>query len=367
MPGFQRGAPELLKTLKRHDAQRAAKKPQASSKADDDEHAAGPSGAGACVRACVAGAVRRGTPAWRLLRRRRGVKRARATDAPHSDAVALPGSLAALVEVGAYGGMQTEVEQLKRDRLLLLKEVMRLRETSAHTQEEVRSLSSRLAQTEAMQQQMLGFLQQHISPTLFNANSHLLQGRKRRHLLLAPRRGGDAPAPGAAGATLPPPLAFDDDDDAFMLGGGSGGGGGGGGSEGGAAACSPSGVFLHELPDEALPFNLLHPRSLAAPADALMPSYHALRPPPSLPDVMQLPLTGDADDADVADAFSWSDLLADLPPGAPPGAPPPAMAADASWASGGLTRMASEDIHRIVQDSMLDMQMDPPPARVAAA
>ena len=48
VPGFQRGAPELLKTLKRHDAQRQSKKPSSSSaKADPEEGLGSPTGAGA--------------------------------------------------------------------------------------------------------------------------------------------------------------------------------------------------------------------------------------------------------------------------------------------------------------------------------
>jgi hypothetical protein len=306
--------------------------------------------------------------------------------------------------------MQSEVEQLKRDRLLLLKEVMRLRETSAHTAEEVRTLSSRLAQTEAMQQQMLGFLQQHISPTLFNANSHLLQGRKRRHLLLAPV------SPRSRGA-------LGDDDDELLLDGGmgmpipggaqqlqqpqaygGGGGGGGGGDDtyllsgvpmvgameglsgpGGAlfpAGSSPvagaSRVFLRELPDEGARPYALHAPALAASsapvahaaqqqprqqlppplgADALMPSYNALLPPPPLPDVLQLP-----DGTAEGDIFSWSDLLADLPAGssAPSGVPAGLPGgADAAWDAGGLHRMNSADINAIVRDMQLDAAAPP--------
>ena len=322
MPGFQRGAPELLKTLKRHDAQRQSKKPSAGAKADLDEGLGSPTGAGAARtrhRPLCAGA-------HAALRH------------------------AALVEVGVYGGMHSEVEQLKRDRMLLLKEVMRLRETSAHTAEEVRSLSTRLANTEAMQQQMLSFLQQHISPTLLNANSHILQGRKRRHLLLGPASPGREDASmgdlgGAMAAPLPIPGA-----------GGAGGGNvfddvpmfGAGPVPTLHAGTSPpgSGVLLRELgPDESVPYGL-RPRGLngvggRAPSasldvDALMPSYNALLPPPPLPDVLPLPQSQDGD------IFSWSDLLADLPPSEPAAASP------------SLSRLNSEDIHRIVRDMQLD-------------
>jgi uncharacterized protein YlxW (UPF0749 family) len=54
----------------------------------------------------------------------------------------------------------SEVEQLKRDRLLLLKEVMRLREEQNTTADEVRRLSSRLTSTEQFQTTMMGFVEQ---------------------------------------------------------------------------------------------------------------------------------------------------------------------------------------------------------------
>ena len=334
VPGFQRGAPELLKTLKRHDAQRQSKKPSSAAKAEQEEGLGSPTGAGA------------------PRRRRRS----------HADTDAPPFPCdAALVEVGVYGGMHSEVEQLKRDRLLLLKEVMRLRETSAHTASEVRALNTRLANTEAMQQQMLTFLQQHISPTLLNANSHILQGRKRRHLLLGPASPGredasmDLGLGAAAAAPLPIPLAggaaggsvFDDAPPMF----------GAGPVPPFAAGASPpgSGVLLRELPDaDSVPYGL-RPRgvngvggrapSAGLSADALMPSYNALMPPPPLPDVLSLPQL-----APEGDIFSWSDLLADLP-AAEPGAPGAAHELP-------LSRMNSEDIHKIVRD----MQLDGPPS-----
>jgi heat shock transcription factor len=78
--GFQRGSPELLKTLKRHDAQRGSRK----------------GGSGTRTRrADRGGSVEH--------------------DAPHGTS---------LLELGAFGGLQTELEQLKRDRRVLLDEVV---------------------------------------------------------------------------------------------------------------------------------------------------------------------------------------------------------------------------------------------------
>ncbi|ABP00726.1 predicted protein, partial [Ostreococcus lucimarinus CCE9901] len=95
--GFERGKPELLTTLKRHDAPRTKK-----------------TGAGATGKKTGGGASAR--------------------------------------------GLASEVEQLKRDRLLLLKEVMRLRETQSSQRDEVAALTNRLAVTESFQTQMRHFV-----------------------------------------------------------------------------------------------------------------------------------------------------------------------------------------------------------------
>lgn len=109
---------------------------------------------------------------------------------------------APVMELGVYGGMQSEVDQLKRDRLLLLQEVMRLREAQTHTTAEVRQMQQRMQQAEAVQAQVLTFLQQHINPAVLNANSHfLMPGRKRRHLLMPPSPGRDGDVPGSPGST----------------------------------------------------------------------------------------------------------------------------------------------------------------------
>ena len=71
-----------------------------------------------------------------------------------------PADGAQSLELGAYGGVTSEVEQLKRDRLLLLKEVMRLREEQSATADEVRRLGARLQSTEQFQTTMLNFVDQ---------------------------------------------------------------------------------------------------------------------------------------------------------------------------------------------------------------
>ena len=175
--GFERGKPELLVTLKRHDTPR--------SKKNTDKGKA-------------AAAASRGKG------RDTGGK-------------GVPGGGAQSLELGAYGGITSEVEQLKRDRLLLLKEVMRLREEQSSTADEVRRLSARLQSTEQFQQQMMSFVQaaQDAGGNLANisfdafANSMGADGmrrgvpRKRRQMFLpsVPHNlDPNAPAVGAASA-----------------------------------------------------------------------------------------------------------------------------------------------------------------------
>ena len=118
--GFERGKPELLTTLKRHDAPRTKK-----------------TGAGATGKKTGGGASARGGAG------------------SQNQLMLNSGAL----ELGAYGGLASEVEQLKRDRLLLLKEVMRLRETQSSQRDEVAALTNRLAVTESFQTQMRHFVQ----------------------------------------------------------------------------------------------------------------------------------------------------------------------------------------------------------------
>ena len=174
--GFERGKPELLVTLKRHDAPRSKKS------TDKGKAAAAVRGRGRDVGG-------------------KGV----------------PGGGAQSLELGAYGGITSEVEQLKRDRLLLLKEVMRLREEQSSTADEVRRLSARLQSTEQFQQQMMSFVQaaQDAGGNLANisfdafANSMGADGmrrgvpRKRRQMFLpsVPHNlDPNAPTAGAASA-----------------------------------------------------------------------------------------------------------------------------------------------------------------------
>lgn len=173
--GFEQGKPELLVTLKRHDAPRS-KKNADKGKAPAASRGKGKEGGG------------------------KGV----------------PGGGAQSLEIGAYGGITSEVEQLKRDRLLLLKEVMRLREEQSSTADEVRRLSARLQSTEQFQQQMMSFVQaaQDAGGNLANisfdafANSVGADGmrrgvpRKRRQMFLPSAPHNPDPSANAAAADV---------------------------------------------------------------------------------------------------------------------------------------------------------------------
>ena len=145
--GFEQGKPELLTTLKRHDAPRNKKSGAAGAGGRNGKNN-GASGSGARNDA-VGDRSRANTNG--------------SHGGYHPSAHARGGTPdhgAQSLELGAYGGVTSEVEQLKRDRLLLLKEVMRLREEQAATADEVRRLGARLQSTEQFQTTMLNFVDQ---------------------------------------------------------------------------------------------------------------------------------------------------------------------------------------------------------------
>ena len=129
--GFEQGKPELLTSLRRHDAPR-------NKKGGDAKGGGGKAAAGSASAANARGGG--------------GAKKKNLMEGT-------PDHGAQSLEIGAYGGITSEVEQLKRDRLLLLKEVMRLRDVQNNTTEEVRRLSARLQATEQFQSQMMSFVE----------------------------------------------------------------------------------------------------------------------------------------------------------------------------------------------------------------
>ena len=154
--GFEQGRPELLTALKRHDAPRNKKGgagvsgKNASSKKNERASGLGPRGGRDATdpRLLNGGGSRGGHGEYR-------------TDASAAHPRGgTPADGAQSLELGAYGGVTSEVEQLKRDRLLLLKEVMRLREEQSATADEGARLGARLQSTEQFQTTMLNFVDQ---------------------------------------------------------------------------------------------------------------------------------------------------------------------------------------------------------------
>ncbi|KDD73260.1 heat shock factor-like DNA-binding protein, partial [Helicosporidium sp. ATCC 50920] len=62
------------------------------------------------------------------------------------------------IEVGHYGGLAAEVETLKRDKGLLMQEVIRLRQRQQAADSELAAVHARLGLTEQRQQHMIAFL-----------------------------------------------------------------------------------------------------------------------------------------------------------------------------------------------------------------
>lgn len=67
------------------------------------------------------------------------------------------GERQSVIEVGQYG-LQVEVEQLKRDKNVLMQEVIRLRQQQQDSSEQMLDMQERLEVQEQRQQQMIGFL-----------------------------------------------------------------------------------------------------------------------------------------------------------------------------------------------------------------
>lgn len=63
----------------------------------------------------------------------------------------------AAVEVGAYGGFQQELEGLKRDKNVLMMELVRMRQAQSSADDKIRDLQDRLSITEQRQQSLINF------------------------------------------------------------------------------------------------------------------------------------------------------------------------------------------------------------------
>ncbi|KAK9835205.1 hypothetical protein WJX81_005618 [Elliptochloris bilobata] len=93
----------------------------------------------------------------------------------------------AAIEVGSFGGLVDEVEGLKRDKTVLMLELVRLRQQQQASDNEIRKLHTRLESTEQRQQQMMGFLAKAVNnpgflQQLLSARQpqQRLAGRKKR-------------------------------------------------------------------------------------------------------------------------------------------------------------------------------------------
>ncbi|TQD85491.1 hypothetical protein C1H46_028959 [Malus baccata] len=94
----------------------------------------------------------------------------------------------ACVELGQYG-VETELERLKRDRNILMTEIVKLRQQQQNSREQVMAMEGRLLTTEKKQQQMMTFLAKALNNPSFlqtlaekKAKNRALHGigRKRR-------------------------------------------------------------------------------------------------------------------------------------------------------------------------------------------
>lgn len=93
------------------------------------------------------------------------------------------------IEVGQYG-MEEELEALKRDRSLLMAEILRLRQLQQHSKDQLIAMENRLRTTERKQHSMIGFLAKAFSNPEFlqrymdkyaqKAQDNIEIGRKRR-------------------------------------------------------------------------------------------------------------------------------------------------------------------------------------------
>ncbi|XP_021738981.1 heat shock factor protein HSF30-like isoform X2 [Chenopodium quinoa] len=84
----------------------------------------------------------------------------------------------ACVEIGHYG-LDGEMERLRRDRNVLMAELVKLRQQQQVSREQIRTMESRLQSTERKQQQMMTFLAKALTNPAFvqNLMQHNEQGR----------------------------------------------------------------------------------------------------------------------------------------------------------------------------------------------
>ncbi|GFR46668.1 hypothetical protein Agub_g8283 [Astrephomene gubernaculifera] len=87
---------------------------------------------------------------------------------PSNALVAAGGAGAPAIEIGAYGGFREEIDNLKRDKNVLMVELVRLRQQQQNTDVKMRELQARLESTEAKQQTMINmFAAAFKNPAMF--------------------------------------------------------------------------------------------------------------------------------------------------------------------------------------------------------
>ncbi|CAJ1973539.1 unnamed protein product [Sphenostylis stenocarpa] len=101
------------------------------------------------------------------------------------------GGSGACVELGEFG-LEGEIERLRRDRTVLMAEIVRLRQQQHNSREQLLSMETRLQVTEKKHQQMMAFLAKALNNQAFiqqflhrNAQKIELQGAKRKRRLTA--------------------------------------------------------------------------------------------------------------------------------------------------------------------------------------
>ncbi|KAK7351280.1 hypothetical protein VNO77_10602 [Canavalia gladiata] len=97
----------------------------------------------------------------------------------------------ACIELGEFG-FEGEIERLRRDRTVLMAEIVRLRQQQHNSREQLLTMESRLQATEKKHQQMMTFLAKALSNQTFvqnflhrNAQNKELQGVRRKRRLTA--------------------------------------------------------------------------------------------------------------------------------------------------------------------------------------
>ncbi|KAJ7197071.1 hypothetical protein O6H91_13G059800 [Diphasiastrum complanatum] len=122
----------------------------------------------------------------RTLHRRKPVAQSQAQQQP-----APSSSQGICVEVGKFGGLEGEIQQLKRDKNVLMQELVRMRQQQQMTEQNMKAIGQRLLVTEQRQQQIMSFLAKAMqSPSFFahlvkqnDTNKRLEGARKKKRRL----------------------------------------------------------------------------------------------------------------------------------------------------------------------------------------